>query len=499
MARDGSGNYNPPSPENPVVSGTIIDADDHNTTISDVSSALTASIAKDGQTVPTANLPMGGFRHTNVSNPTTRAQYTTVDFVQDVEHIAASAVSGTDTIIGSLTPAVSAYVDKMLVLFTPVNDNTGPATLNINAVAARAIVHPDGVALIADDLLIGYPAMVMYDLTHTQWILINATNQNTIGTDVQAWDADLDAISAFSGVGLATRTAADTWVERDIDGTAGDITVDDGDGVAGNPTISIAASYVGQNTITTLGTITTGVWNGTDVPVSAGGTGASNAGDARTNLGLGSLAEQNTINNSDWSGTDLTAGNGGTGGDGTTTGTGANVLENSPTFISHINVPYIDNPGGGLQMFSNTVLSGLTQDRTVLGNTSGFSVSSHAGTQRDVGFNILPIADWETTITLAAEHCGHLTGASTSAGQTITTEASGTQDFPYGGMVTIFNGDSLDITIAEGSGSQINFLEAGTGQVDTTGGCTLGPGGIANLYRFNAAIWYIWGSEITYT
>lgn len=39
--------------------------------------------------------------------------------------------------------------------------------------------------------------------------------------------------------------------------------------------IDISSSYVGQNTITTLGTITTGVWNGTSISVSYGGTGNS--------------------------------------------------------------------------------------------------------------------------------------------------------------------------------------------------------------------------------
>lgn len=48
--------------------------------------------------------------------------------------------------------------------------------------------------------------------------------------------------------------------------------------------IDIASTYVGQSSITTLGTITTGVWNGTDVAVADGGTGASTASGARTNL-----------------------------------------------------------------------------------------------------------------------------------------------------------------------------------------------------------------------
>jgi hypothetical protein len=48
--------------------------------------------------------------------------------------------------------------------------------------------------------------------------------------------------------------------------------------------IDIASTYVGQSSITTLGTITTGTWNGNDIAVADGGTGASTASGARTNL-----------------------------------------------------------------------------------------------------------------------------------------------------------------------------------------------------------------------
>src|SRR5260221_5755966 len=41
------------------------------------------------------------------------------------------------------------------------------------------------------------------------------------------------------------------------------------------PIIDISASYVGQSSITTLGTITTGVWNGTNIALANGGTNAS--------------------------------------------------------------------------------------------------------------------------------------------------------------------------------------------------------------------------------
>lgn len=54
-----------------------------------------------------------------------------------------------------------------------------------------------------------------------------------------------------------------------VSGTANRITSTGGT----TPVIDISASYVGQSSITTLGTITTGVWNGTTIAVANGGTG----------------------------------------------------------------------------------------------------------------------------------------------------------------------------------------------------------------------------------
>ena len=85
----------------------------------------------------------------------------------------------------------------------------------------------------------------------------------------------------FSGAGQITAGAGLTKSGNTIDvvGTANRITVN-------ADSVDIASTYVGQASITTLGTITAGTWNGTTIAIANGGTGATSAAAARTNLGL---------------------------------------------------------------------------------------------------------------------------------------------------------------------------------------------------------------------
>lgn len=82
-----------------------------------------------------------------------------------------------------------------------------------------------------------------------------------------------------------------------VSGTANRIAVSG----ALTPSIDIAATYVGQTSITTLGTIATGVWNGTAIGATKGGTGQAswNAGDivyAPSNNNLGGLSISGSVN-----------------------------------------------------------------------------------------------------------------------------------------------------------------------------------------------------------
>lgn len=90
------------------------------------------------------------------------------------------------------------------------------------------------------------------------------------------------AFAQFSGAGQITAGAGLTKTGNTIDviGTSDRITVN-------ADSVDIASTYVGQTSITTLGTITTGTWNGTDVAVADGGTGSSTESGARQNLAAG--------------------------------------------------------------------------------------------------------------------------------------------------------------------------------------------------------------------
>lgn len=118
-----------------------------------VSTGLGNCITRDGQGTPTANLPMSGFRHTNVSSGVVRTDYAAAGQVQDGGLVYA-ATAGTDTYTAALTPAIPAYVAGQEYALHVGNPNTVTTpTLAINGLASpKTIVRPDGSALIVGDL-----------------------------------------------------------------------------------------------------------------------------------------------------------------------------------------------------------------------------------------------------------------------------------------------------------------------------------------------------------
>ena len=180
-----------------------------------------------------------------------------------------------DALTLTANSAFTAYANGRMLAFKASETNTGAATLNANAIGAKAIrkVGASGeAALAAGDIRDDGIFIVRY-LTSANggaggWILLNPV---TDGGTFQASDPTLVALAAFNTNGFLVQTATDTFAGRTITGTANEITVTNGNGVSGNPVLSLHSGIYRAS--------------GTDVAVADGGTGSSTAGGGRTYLG----------------------------------------------------------------------------------------------------------------------------------------------------------------------------------------------------------------------
>lgn len=126
----------------------------------------------------------------------------------------------------------------------------------------------------------------------------NNTNAYTLATVNSNVGSFTNASITVNAKGLVTAASSGAAPVTSVSGTTDRITVTG----TSSAVIDIAATYVGQSSITTLGTIATGTWNGTTIAVDKGGTG-------QTSYTNGQLLIGNTTGNTLTKAT-LTAGTG---------------------------------------------------------------------------------------------------------------------------------------------------------------------------------------------
>ena len=167
--------------------------------------------------------------------------------------------------------------------------------------------------------------------------------------------------SQFSGAGQITAGAGLTKSGNTIDvvGTADRITVN-------TDSVDIASTYAGQSTITTLGTIGTGVWQGTLIGATYGGTGVNNGSNTLTLAGSVSHAGAFTQTFTATANTAVTL---------PTTGTLATLAGTEALTNKTVNGLTITSTTGTLTVVSGGTLATAGAFATTLTSTAGTNVT----------------------------------------------------------------------------------------------------------------------------
>jgi hypothetical protein len=287
------------------------------------------------------------------------------------------------------------------------------------------------------------------------------TGLSTLGTVGQ-----VIAVKA-GGTELEFKTISGTVAS--VTGTTNRITVG---GTASDPVIDIASTYVGQTSITTLGTVATGTWNATVISVLKGGTGVTTAQAAMnafagavisgqylrgngTNVVMSAIQagdvptlNQNTTGTAaNVTGTVAIA-NGGTGN--TTAQAALNALASSTVTSGH----YLRGNGTNILMSAIQVADIPTLNQ----NTTGSSAYAVGIPQVSPTFPYTVVASDSGKHILAT---GEVTVATSTA-------------FATGNAVTVINNTGSAISLTQGSGTTLRLAGGSTGSrtIAAYGMCT---------------------------
>jgi hypothetical protein len=249
----------------------------------------------------TGTVDVGNKRITSVAEPTQSTDAATKNYVDAVK----TGLDPKDSVRIATTAALTA---------TYSNGSSGVGATLTNAGTQAAFTVDSIVGIIGDRVLVKNQATALqngiYTITtvgtvSTNWVLTRSTDadqnpevtpgaftfveegttngQNgyvctntgaiTIGTTGITWVQFSGAGQVIAGNGLTK-----SGNTLDVVGTSNRITVS-------ADAVDIAATYVGQTSITTLGTVTSGTWNATTLAANYGGTGVANAAGSTITLG----------------------------------------------------------------------------------------------------------------------------------------------------------------------------------------------------------------------
>jgi hypothetical protein len=233
----------------------------------------------------------------------------------------------------------------------------------------------------------------------------------------------------------------------------------------GNATTATTASNITATTnstltslvnLATVGTITSGVWSATEVAIAKGGTGATTATGARTNLGLGSLATKSTISN-------------------------AEVASGAAIDFSKLNITRADisglgiqdglTAGSGISLSSGTIsVTGLTTSN--LSSSAGITNGQLANSSTILGSTTMTLGGTVTTViglesVTSTGFTGALTGNASTATKLAATKNingvafDGSADITIAANANTLTGTTLASNVVTSSLTSVGTLTSG--------------------------------------
>jgi hypothetical protein len=330
MARNGSGTYTNPYPN--FVSGTVISSTEVDTNNSQIATALTQSIAVDGQSVVTQDIPLATHKFTAMKDGNALTDSLSLGQAQAEAFVWCGTAGGSaDAITLSPSPGITAYAaGQRFVWMASASTNTTATTVAISGLTPIAL-QDNGVALTAGQHAAGKMFMAILNTTSTAQLMqvqvsgtdpLIVTSLTVSGTASFEGDATYaagaDIITASLGANNVRIGAAagDSIIlggdDNVVVGTNAGTAITTGAGNIAVGSLALAANTTADHNIavgySTLGANTTGAYNiavggtalgvnttgATNVAVGYAALGANTTGSPNVAVGYGALAANTT-------------------------------------------------------------------------------------------------------------------------------------------------------------------------------------------------------------